>query len=61
MCDDCAITLSVKHILVECPKFSRQRRKYNFDGRSICQILGDEADVEALVNFLREIMIFNEI
>ena len=61
VCDDCAITLSVKHILVECPKFSCQRRKYNFDGRSICEILGDEADVEALVSFLREILIFNEI
>ena len=61
VCDDCAITLSVKHILVECPKFSCQRQKYNFDGRSICQILGDEADVEALISFLREILIFNEI
>ena len=61
VCDNCATTLSVKHILVGCPMFSRQRLKYNLDGKTINEILGDEADVDALVCFLQEIAIFNEI
>ena len=53
VCADCADALTVEHILVRCSKYSVQRQQYNLTGKSMTQILGDEADVPKLMGFLK--------
>ena len=59
VCVHCDGLLSVEHILVHCPKFTSERRKYCLSGKSISDILGDEIDIENLIKFLQKIGIFN--
>jgi len=64
-CEDCIVPLSVKHILIECPSYSDQRRR--FFGRlgdplTLDNILGEGGPVECggLVNqFLRSVELFS--
>lgn len=59
-CAYCDEILTVEHILMVCPRYSNQRGRY-FQGKSLSDILGDEADVSAIVSFLKCIQIFNNI
>ena len=61
VCDQCDEVLTVKHLLLSCSKFHQQRLKYHLCGKTAVDILGDEADVDALIGFLRETSLFNEI
>ena len=61
VCAQCAVPLSVEHILVQCVKYQVQRRRFHLEGKSISQILDDEADISALMRFLKAINIFYEI
>ena len=59
VCAHCGGLLSVEHILVHCPKFVNERRRYNLSGKPLANILGDEVDVENLIGFLKKIDVFN--
>ena len=61
VCNQCNEALTVKHLLLRCSKYYQQRLKYDLNGKTIVDILSDEADVEALIGFLRETLLFNEI
>ena len=61
MCAHCNSVLSVEHILAHCTKFLNQQQKFSIVGKSVAEILGEEVDVDALVGYLHEIRIFNEI
>ena len=60
-CVDCQADLTVKHILVECHNFNQERRAASLDGRSLGEVLGDEADIFNLMDFLKKIDIFYKI
>ena len=60
-CAQCGTTLSVEHILVRCPQYNAARRKYGLAGKPIQNVLNDDADIEALVKFLKEINIYNKL
>ena len=47
--------MSVKHILMNCPRFSHQRQNHNIDEKSISDIVGDEADTDALLGFCKNL------
>ena len=59
VCAQCDENLSVEHILVPCSKYDDERRNFNLMGKSLGQIVCDEADVNALVDFLKAIGLFN--
>ena len=58
MCGRCVIPLSVEHVLVHCPMYDNQRRRYELFGKEIDQILGDEVDIPALTGFFNSIGIY---
>ena len=57
-CNSCQTELTVKHILVDCAHFNSERRLNSLDGRSIQEILNDEANVESIANFLKQINLY---
>ena len=61
VCGYCQVTLTVEHILVDCPRYENQRLKYGLQGRAISILLGESAEVESLISFLKEIGLFYEI
>ena len=60
-CVQCDQTLSVEHILVDCHLYDNARRKFNLFRKSISEILGDDVDVGSIVQYLKEINIWNRI
>ena len=60
-CARCDEVLSVEHILVRCQIYNATRRKYGLLGKSISEILGDDADISSLVQFLKEINLLEKI
>ena len=61
VCDLCNEVVTVRHLILSCPKYLQQRLKYRIHGKTAVEVLGDEADVNALIGFLRETSLFNEI
>ena len=61
VCAHCDELLSVEHLLVHCSKFNNQRQRFNLSGKSLPELLGDEADIDALFDFLKAIKLFKEI
>ena len=61
-CETCHTVISVKHILMECTKYSPIRRKY-FRNASLSSMIGDnkEFSVEKLTLFLQETGLLNQI
>ena len=59
-CATCRVVLSIKHILVECPNFSPQRRLHTLQGRSLSELLGDQCDILNLMSFLRSIDFYHK-
>ena len=61
-CDICLTRLTVKHILIECTKYSYIRQKYLGSSPRLQDILGeDDTIVQNTFDFLREINIFKHI
>ena len=61
VCEHCQNTLTVEHMLVECPGYSRQRRRFDLEGKSLRILLGQSVDFDRLMGFLKDINIFNKI
>ena len=55
LCDSCHMDLTVRHVLIECPTFSRQRRINFVYGKSLSELLGDDCNVDYLMSFLKSI------
>ncbi|XP_072380897.1 uncharacterized protein [Diabrotica undecimpunctata] len=60
LCENCNIRLSVKHVLVECPRYQLQIQNNHIIG-STNEILGENCKIEHLVKFLKDINVFNKI
>ena len=61
VCAYCQVTLTVEHILVDCPNYRLQRSRFGLLGKGIEAILGEYVEVENLMNFLKKIDVFYEI
>ena len=60
-CDQCHVPISVEHILVECTKFQRGRRRFSLENKTIETLLGNDGDINLLMSFLKEIDVFYNI
>ncbi|XP_072398246.1 uncharacterized protein [Diabrotica undecimpunctata] len=60
LCENCNIPLSIKHVLVECPRYQLQRQDNHIIG-STNEILGENCKIEHLVKFPKDINVFNKI
>ena len=60
-CEHCQVLLSVEHILVDCTAFHSERVLYHLNGKSIELILGEDCDVEDIMNFLKDIEFYYKI
>ena len=61
MCGPCQTYLTVKHILVDCCEYCRVRQKYHLNGKLITEILNNDIDIDNVMNFLKEINLFDQI
>ena len=61
LCPTCQIALTVKHILIECPAFLRQRRALDLEGKSLTDLLGEDAPLEDICILLKNINLFYEL
>ena len=61
-CDICSCPITVKHLLLDCRKFSAIRSKY-YNNPSLSEILAEGKGFcpETLINYLKESGIFNKI
>ena len=59
-CEDCNQLLTVKHIIIYCPKYQAARSSQRFPN-DIGELLGWNCKVEKLMEFLKEIDIYNRI
>ena len=59
VCDHCQQQVTVEHILVHCQKYTAVRRRHSL-GNNIDAILGNDADIEKLIRFLKDINLFYE-
>ena len=60
-CDHCHAIQTVEHILIDCPEYDREREIYDLGNKSLEMILGETADIEKLMSFLKDINIFYEL
>ena len=60
-CSSCQIDFTVKHILIECPAFSGQRRANFLTNKSIVDLLGDNGCAANVLKFLKDIGMFYDI
>ena len=61
VCDHCGVSLSIGHILVHCRRYNATRQKWRLEGKPIQYILSDDADVDSIMGFLKEIDIYYNI
>ena len=57
-CSTCHVDLTVVHILVQCPNFENRHRVCLLANKTLADILGENAPVEQIVKFLKDINIF---
>ena len=60
-CSTCHVDLTVVHILVQCPFYFRERRASLLANKSLLEILGEDAPMEQIVKFLKDINLFYDI
>ena len=60
-CSACQAELSVAHILVQCPRYNSQRIANLLANKSLAEILDEDAPVEQIVKFLKDINLFYDI
>lgn len=54
LCSVCLTQITVKHVLIECPKYHFQRLNYKIP-EDIANTLGNNTDTTSIVNFLKDI------
>ena len=60
-CSTCHVDLTVVHILVQCPNFENERRACSLANKTLAAILGEHAQSEQIMKFLKDINIFYEL
>ena len=60
ICDICSTPLTVEHILVKCDKYTEKRRLHRIPNE-IEKALNEDADVDNIMAFLKDIEIFYDI
>ena len=60
ICDICSTPLTVEHILVKCNKYIEKRRLHRIPNE-IEEVLNDDADVDSIMAFLKDIEMFYDI
>lgn len=60
ICEICKTKVSVKHFLIECPKYKSERQKNNIDP-NLERVLGEDCNIANLMAFLSEINIVNKL
>ena len=58
ICEMCSVTLTVKHILIDCPRYTQKRLKYNLRD-NLQEILNK--DLSQTINYLKDCELINEI
>ena len=53
--------LTIKHVLVQCPFYDLKRRDHLLSNMPLVGILGENAPVERIVKFLKDVNIFYDI
>ena len=61
LCSTCHVELNVKHILVQCPYYDVKRRDNLLSNMTLVEILDENAPVERIVKFLKDVHIFYDI
>ena len=61
VCPICLVVLNINHILVECPRFSHERRANSLFNLPFADILGDGGFIDNVLKFLKEIHLFYDI
>ena len=61
LCSTCHVVFTVKHILLECPVFVLSRRANLLVGLSLSDILGENAPIERICKFLKDVNLFYDI
>ena len=60
-CPTCQVEVTVEHILVSCPVFGNKRRINFLANKSLKDILDENAPVEYIIKFLKDINIFYDL
>ena len=60
-CTTCQVVFTVKHMLLQCPVFSNERRANLLLNLSLSDILGEDGRVENVLKFLKDIGYFYDI
>ena len=60
-CPSCSSDFTVKHSLIECPRFENARRANFLTNKVLIDVIGEEAPVERVFKFLKDINIFYDI
>ena len=55
LCSTCRVELTIKHVLVQCPFYELERRDNLLSDMTLLDILGENAPVERLVKFLKDV------
>lgn len=62
VCECCGVSLTVKHIILECRKHEEARQKYNINTTSLRMTLINDTEVEQkLLDYLRESGLYHKI
>lgn len=55
-------TLSVKHVIIECPRFKEERRKNSLDGCTLIKALGDDEEtIQRTIHFLQNTGLYQKL
>ena len=60
-CNMCQSDITVKHILIECVDFNRERRANSLHGRTMNELLDDDCHVDNLMRFLKNIGLYKKL
>ena len=60
-CSHCNVAITVRHIFIDCPRYLNNRRKFGLANKPLSDILGENAPIEEIFKFLKEINLFYDI
>lgn len=60
ICNQCQTQLTVKHILVSCPKYLNERRTCSLEGRSLGDLINDDGPIEDVILFTKKIGLYHK-
>ena len=61
LCSTCRVELTIKHVLVQCHFYELKCRDNLLSNMTLLEILGEDASVELIVKFLKDVNIFYDI